>query len=163
MKHPKSNLIIDSAALLVYLIVANPAITGIGIHEWLGLGVFVIFLVHVSTHFDWIIDTLRGTTKSPSLARQGNLVVDGLMLAVFMVVTVSGLGISGAVLPAFGLYSEGYYFWAPLHSISAKVLLALFIVHLVVHWRWIYTAARGEKEQKEKEKNNRDVSEGTDC
>lgn len=39
----RRNLVIDIAALAVYLVAANPAVTGIGIHEWLGLGMLVIF------------------------------------------------------------------------------------------------------------------------
>ena len=52
-------------------------------------------------------------------------------------VTVSGIMVSGAVLPALGLYADGYYFWDPLHAIAAKALLALLLVHVVVHWHWL--------------------------
>jgi hypothetical protein len=54
-----------------------------------------------------------------------------------MVVTVSGLMVSRHILPLFGLVAPGYFFWNPLHSISAKVLLALLLVHIVSHWRWL--------------------------
>ena len=32
------NLAVDAVALAVYAVVANPAVTGIALHEWLGLG-----------------------------------------------------------------------------------------------------------------------------
>jgi len=146
MTHAKRNAIVDVVALLVYLIVANPSITGIAIHEWLGIALIVVFIVHAVMHFDIVVDIIKDKRTKPSVARQGNLAVDILILITFMVVTVSGLGISGAVLPAFGVYAEGYYFWAPLHSISAKALLALFIIHIALHWRWIYRVARGERD-----------------
>ena len=57
--------------------------------------------------------------------------------AALAVCAVSGVMVSGAVLPAFGLYAEGYFFWDPLHAASAKVLLALLLVHVAVHWRWL--------------------------
>lgn len=98
-------LAFDVVVLVVYLAAANPAITGIGVHEWLGLGVC--------------------------------LVLDALIAAALAVCAVSGVMVSGAVLPAFGLYAEGYFFWDPLHAASAKVLLALLLVHVVVHWRWL--------------------------
>ena len=59
-----------------------------------------------------------------------------------MTVMVSGLGISGTVLAVFGLYADGYYFWDPLHAIAAKVLLALLLVHVAVHWKWLYSFVR---------------------
>lgn len=120
----KRNLVIDAIALVVYLVVANPSMTGIGLHEWLGLGVLVVFFVHVAV----------ALARKP---RAGNLMVDVLVLVALAVVAVSGLMVSGAVLPAFGFYAEGYYFWDPLHAISAKVLLALLLVHVVAHWKWI--------------------------
>ena len=135
----KRNLAIDAVALIGYLVVANPAVTGIGLHEWLGLGIFVVFFVHVLVHADWVLDAVKAALKSSSWGRTGNLVLDAFILIAFMVVIVSGLFISGAVLPTFGLYADGYYFWDPLHAIAAKALLALLLIHVVVHWKWIIT------------------------
>ncbi|MDO4289622.1 MAG: hypothetical protein Q4C41_00135 [Eggerthellaceae bacterium] len=50
--------------------------------------------------------------------------------------------VSGAVLPAFGLYATGYFFWNPLHAASAKVLLALLLIHVAVNVRRIAAIAR---------------------
>lgn len=133
----KRNLAVDALALAVYLVAANPALTGIGTHEWLGLGVLVVFVVHCALHVDWAADAVRGSRFRPSWARTGNLALGVSIVVVFMVVTVSGVLVSGAVLPALGLYAGGYYFWDPLHAASAKVLLALLLVHVVVHWRWL--------------------------
>ncbi|WP_080799153.1 DUF4405 domain-containing protein [Arabiibacter massiliensis] len=133
----KRNLAIDLAALAVYLVVANPAITGIGLHEWLGLGVFLAFFVHALLHADWAVEAVRGSLAHPSWGRTGNLVLDALIVLAFAACTVSGIMVSGTVLPALGLYAEGYYLWDPLHAMSAKALLALLLVHVVVHWRWL--------------------------
>lgn len=133
----KRNLAVDLVALAVYLVAANPALTGIGLHEWLGLGALLAFLVHAAMHVDWALEALRGSLARPSWARTGNLALDLLVVVAFMACAVSGLMVSGAVLPALGLYAEGYYFWDPLHAASAKLLLALLLVHVVVHWKRI--------------------------
>ena len=65
----RRNLAIDIAALAVYLVAANPAVTGIGIHEWLGLGMLVIFFVHAAMHVDWVIEAVRGSFVRLSWAR----------------------------------------------------------------------------------------------
>ncbi|MFQ7670277.1 MAG: DUF4405 domain-containing protein, partial [Eggerthella lenta] len=130
-------LAVDAACLLVYLVAASPALTGIGIHEWLGLGVLVVFFAHAAMHVDWAVEAVRSAFARPSWARTGNLALDLLIVAAFMMVTVSGIMVSGAVLPALGLYADGYYFWDPLHAIAAKALLALLLVHVVAHWRWL--------------------------
>ena len=131
------NLSIDVAALVVYLVAANPAVTGIGVHEWVGIGVLLAFLVHVAMHVDWVVASVKSAVARPSWVRTGNLVLDALIIVAFMTVTVSGLMVSGAVLAAFGLYADGYYFWDPLHATAAKVLLALLLVHVVAHGKWL--------------------------
>ena len=143
----RRNLAIDIAALAVYLVAANPAVTGIGIHEWLGLGMLVIFFVHAAMHVDWVIEAVRGSFVRLSWARTGNAVLD--LVAVVMVVMVSGVMVSGAVLPALGLYADGYYFWDPLHAMSAKLLLALMLVHVAVHWPWFAKVFKKRKEKHE--------------
>ncbi len=155
----KRNLAVDMVALAVYLVAANPALTGIGVHEWLGLAVFVVLLVHVALHFDWIVETVKGAARAPSATRLGNLVLDVLSLIAFVVVTVSGLGVSGSVFAAFGVYADGYYFWDPLHAISAKVLLALLVVHVAAHWKWLYNVLKKERGGK----NGNDSCEGSDA
>ena len=136
------NLSIDVAALVVYLAAANPALTGVGVHEWLGLGVLVAFLAHVATHVDWVVEAVRGSFAHPSWTRTGNLVLDALIVVALMTAAVSGLMVSGSVLAAFGLYADGYYFWDPLHAVAAKALLALLLVHVAAHWRWVARAFR---------------------
>ena len=138
-------LIIDAVALVLYLVVANPVLIGIVVHEWLALGLFVVVIVHVAMHVDWAIETAKSARSGPSWARTGNLVLDALVLVVFATVTVSGLMVSGAVLQAFGWYAPGYYFWDPLHAVSAKVLLALLLVHVVVHGKWLVSFFKGAK------------------
>jgi hypothetical protein len=146
---PSSNLVIDVIVLVIYLIAANPLITGLALHEWLSLGVVVAFIVHTATHLDWCIDAVRKSFSTPSFSTMGNLLLDSAALLAFIVVTVSGLMVSRFVLPLAGLSSSGYFFWYPLHAISAKVLLALLVVHVVVHIKWLILFIKGRK-RKEK-------------
>lgn len=133
----RKSLIVDLVALAVYLVSANPALTGVPAHEWVGIGVFVVFFVHMVQHVDWVSETVRSMFNHPSAGRIGYFVLDVLILVSFVTCTVSGVLISGTVLRTFGLFADGYFFWDPLHAASAKVLLALLIVHLALHWRWI--------------------------
>ncbi len=144
-----------AACLIAYLAAANPVLTGIPIHEWAGLGLLIAFLVHAAMHVDWMVDTFTASFDGPPWARIGHFVLDALMVAVFATATVSGLLISGSVLQAFGLYAPGYYFWGPLHAVSAKVLMAFLIVHLVVHARWIAGFIRGLKGEHHGDRDDR--------
>lgn len=147
----RNALVVDLIVLVVYLVVANPALTGIGVHEWLGIAAFVAFVAHAAQHGDWVAETARTAFVRPSLGRTGHFVLDALIVVAFMTCTVSGVLVSGAVLPAFGLYADGFFFWDPLHAASAKVLLALLVVHVVAHWRWIAGLFRGSRDKRGQE------------
>ena len=143
----KANALVDSVALVVYAIAANPVVTGLALHEWLGLGIWVVIVVHCAFHVDQITATAKGWANIQP-ARKFNLVVDALMVVALIVCVVSGLLISGTVLRAFGLYADGYYLWNPMHAASAKVLLALILVHLVGHFRQIADLFKQVRERK---------------
>ena len=117
-------LVIDAVALVAYVIVSLPSLTGVAPHEWLGLAVAVVLIVHLAQHLGHVVSSVR-RAASPA-------VLLGIALAVCV---TSGVMVSGAVLPTLGLYAEGYYFWNPLHAVSAKVLLALLLIHLFINVR----------------------------
>lgn len=132
----KRLLAVDVFVLVVYAIAANPLFTGVPMHEWIGLGLFLVFAAHVVMHFDWLAEIFRGISRLRGI-RLGKFVVDVLLVIVLAVCVVSGIMVSGTVLRAFGLYATGYYFWDPLHAVSAKMLLALLLVHVVLNWKVI--------------------------
>ena len=45
MRAPK--VIFDIVLLALYLVAANPALTGVPFHEYLGAGIFVLMVAHV--------------------------------------------------------------------------------------------------------------------
>ncbi len=102
-----------------------PVLTGYGVHEWAGVAACAILLTHAAL-------SLRAGANKVDMA------LDLAVLSVLAVCAVSGALVSGAVLPAFGLYaSAGFFVWSPVHAMSAKVLTALLLVHAVSHGRTI--------------------------
>ena len=121
-------IVFDAVLLAAYALVAVPALTGIGAHEWLGVAVVAALLAHCAR---------RGAAPARGAAAAGRAVLNGLIVVALAACAVSGAMVSGAVLPALGLYARGYFFWDPLHAVSAKVLLALVVVHVALHAKWI--------------------------
>ena len=129
----RRRLAFDGAVLAVYALAANPAVTGVPVHEWAGLGALVLLAAHCAARGMWRGATGRGLALT---------VLNGLVLLALALCAVSGVMVSGTVLPALGLYAEGYYFWDPLHAVAAKLLLALLLVHVAVHVPWIMRAVK---------------------
>ena len=118
----RSHVLFDIVVLAVYVLVANPVLMGIPLHEFLGLGAFVVIAAHVVASADGLGG--RG--------RVGQRVMNPVLLLALAACVLSGVMVSGTVLPSLGLYAMGYHFWDPLHAVAAKVLLAALLVHLVV-------------------------------
>lgn len=131
-------IIFDIAMLIVYLVAAFPVITGIPIHEWVSLGSIVILVAHCSIRG---IFEFASKEKSSGL-RIARIVLNALIMFSLAACAVSGIMISGTVLPTFGVFATGYYLWDPLHALSAKILLALLLVHLVLNGRLLLTMAQ---------------------
>ena len=110
----RNRALFDAVVLVVYLVAANPALTGVPVHEFIG--------VHIVASGDGLAG--RG--------RAGRLALNIVLLVALAACVVSGVMVSGAALPSLGLYATGYSFWDPLHAVAAKVLLAALIVHVVV-------------------------------
>ncbi|MFR5828672.1 MAG: DUF4405 domain-containing protein [Adlercreutzia equolifaciens] len=108
--------------LALYLAATNPALTGVPFHEYLGTGVFVLLVAHVVASGEGLGG--RG--------RWAQRVLNGALLVSLAFCVVSGAMVSGTLLPSLGFYATGYYFWGPLHALSAKVLLAALLVHIVL-------------------------------
>lgn len=118
----RSHVLFDVVVLAVYLLAANPVLTGVPLHEFIGIGAFVVIAAHVVASADGL--TGRG--------RVGQLLLNIVLLLSLAVCVVSGIMVSGTILPSMGLYASGYHFWDPLHAVAAKVLLAALLVHVVV-------------------------------
>lgn len=164
----KKSLAMDAIAFILCVASFVPQATGVAAHEWLGLVASAVFLAHVAMHvkFSRRGKDRRRDNRAPDVPdggamtapvrmaldksfgspfgrlRAANLVIDAALFVVLAVVAVSGLGVSGAVLPTFGLYADGYCLWNPLHAAAAKVLLALLIVHLTLHVRFVAAVLR---------------------
>ena len=140
----RKSLIADAVVLAAYLLAANPAVTGLGVHEWLGLGALAVLVIHLAMHWDWVAEALRHAAHRCG-TRLAKVLLDALLVLVFMVCAVSGVMVSGEVLPALGLYAEGYWLWDPLHIASAKLLLALVILHVAANLRIVAAGLRARR------------------
>lgn len=152
-------IIIDLALLGIYAVSANPAISGLLVHEWVGLGLVLVVFAHYFIHADKIwklpqtnnaradsnfdiakgskpLQPSRSSNKKNLRLHFGKIALNCVILVDFILCALSGLMVSRHILPLLGFVAPGYWFWNPLHVISAKILLALIIVHIVVHLRW---------------------------
>ena len=129
--------IVDLLLFGLFLLVLNVPLTGLAIHEWLGIAIAIALVVHLVQHGDWVATTWRRLVHATSLQNRVNYL---MMIALFVglaSITVSGLLISEAALPWIGYSPGGGPFWLWLHLSSVGWVVALVAVHLALNWRWI--------------------------
>jgi hypothetical protein len=127
--------------------------TWVDIHSWAGLIMLLGVAWHLVMHWDWIICVARRLLVSTSRQARINFSLDAVMFAAFFVVSLSGLivwlflpagGYRGGRNPFYGAtaLSLTRHEWSDLHLWVGLAIMALALVHLVLHWGWITCTAR---------------------
>jgi Domain of unknown function (DUF4405) len=132
---------LDAFLLVAYTLAYSLGFTGIATHEWLGIGLGVVLLVHLTLHWDWVI---RATRKL--LRREGRerfvWLVNLLLLLSMTLCIASGILISEVALPELGITVPASSFWRQMHDTTATLTLILVPIHAALRWRWIAGVAR---------------------
>lgn len=141
-KETRRNLILDGALTLAFLISFKPFVTGLAVHEWLGLAIGAAIAAHAWLHRRWI----GGVSRRLACPLPGRtrlcFVLDAALLLAFGFLIASGLWISQAVLPLLGVRTAPSLTLATAHRLSAYATLGLVAVKLALHGRWIQKALR---------------------
>ena len=137
-----ARLVLDVSVLVGYLVVQNLPATGIPVHEWLSLVVTFGILIHLIWQWDWTVRVVSRFFKKLASLSRFNLFVDILLMVAFVLVMLSGFMVSQSVLPLFGIAVPFGPTWRIIHSLSADVALVVLGVHVGLHWRWLWSAAK---------------------
>ena len=132
---------LDGSILAGFIVAYSFGFTGDVIHEWLGIALGLVLLVHLTLHWDWVLRTSRKLLRRPGQDRLIWLVNLALLFAMTLCIA-SGIMISRSALPTLGIYLATNEFWNRLHIVSAEVTLWLVPVHVALRWRWIVAVGR---------------------
>ncbi len=128
---------VDASFFALFLLVINVPLTGLTIHEWLGITIGAVTVTHLVQHGDWVSSMLQRVLTATSLQNRVNyLMMIGLFVG-FASIIVSGLLISRVALPFIGYTPEGGSFWLWLHLSSVGWVIALVASHVAMNWKWI--------------------------
>lgn len=120
---------VDMVMTVLLLLLMARQITGDSAHEWLGAGMFVLWIVHHSLNRNWYSHLFRGRYTS---ARIMQIIVNAAVLFFMLGLMVSGVILSREVF-AFLPISGGVAFARSLHVVSAFWGFVLMAFHLGLH------------------------------
>lgn len=138
----RTNLWLDILLTAAMLLALAPILTGIALHEWIAIALWIAVGVHLLLHWDWAVNVLRRFAGHLPSAARLNLVLAILFFVALALVMVSGLLISREALPTLGIRLFAGRDWERIHRISADWLVVLTALHVALHWRWIIATAK---------------------
>ena len=139
----KLKIPLDILMTLALLFLMGYQFWGDAAHEWVGAGMFLMFIAHHILNGDWYKGLFRGK-YSP--ARVFRLVIDLLLFLAMIGLMVSGLILSRHVLPLRGWMFQGFHwgmsFARLLHMAASYWGFVLMALHLGLHWGMLMGMAR---------------------
>lgn len=133
----KLNLLVDIGIFLAFLVAMAPHFSGIAVHEWLGISFGAAIVAHLLLHWQWIVEVTKRFFGKAQWSARVNYVLNVLLFIDITVVTLTGLMISEAALPLFGIRLAPGGAWRMLHTLSADLFVVIVGLHIALHWHWI--------------------------
>ena len=129
---------VDIGMTVALLFLMTYELVGQATHEWLGIGMFVLFVTHHILNRKWNRNLLKGHYTP--------LRIWQTLLVVFVLLCMIGSMVSGVILSrhvlSFLPISGGHSFARSLHMISAYWGFVWMSLHLGLHWSMMVTMAR---------------------
>jgi hypothetical protein len=113
-------------------------LTGLALHQWLGVAGGLLAGYHLVLHWDWVKSVARRWFGRTSRQARIYFLVDaGLMLGLALIVA------TGVVISSWlSLALENYSAWRNAHVAASIVTLLLVVGKIGLHWRMIVNAIR---------------------
>jgi len=129
----KIQILVDSVLGVAFLLAFQPRFTGQAVHEWMGLGLGAVVLVHLLLGWKWMVSVgqklLGGLPGRTRVLYAVNLA----LLAAFIGAGVTGVLVSKVVFA----HAEGNRILMGLHKLFGNGLLVLMGLHLALNWQWV--------------------------
>ena len=120
-------------------------LTGLVLHEWLGIATVGMVLTHLLFAWSWIASQSRRLFSLKSIRARINYLVNLSLFAAVTAVIYSGIVISQKGIPALtGRNSppEMDWRWDTLHIQFSAAVIMLAGFHLAINWEWVLAAGQ---------------------
>ena len=137
MKKNTIKIILDIIMLIAFIFLMEPWATGLYLHEWAGILVVAVFIIHLILNWIWIkVSTGNIFRKMPSRNRF-KYILNWLILVGFTLVVYSGMKIAKLIDFSWLGMEGSMRFWRFGHTSFSFITLILVAIHLGLNWQWI--------------------------
>lgn len=131
-------LVIDAAMTVVLILLMSFERIGRAAHEWLGLGMFILFIAHHVLNRKWLRNLPRGRYSALRIFRT---VIAAMVLLCMLGAMVSAVILSREIFGFLHLRG-GRSFARQLHMLAAYWGFTFMSLHLGLHWGMILEMIR---------------------
>ncbi len=133
MDRQQHSWIIDAVLFGGFLLALWLDLTGVNLHQWLGVAIAALAVWHLLAHGKWVKTVTARFFGRTSRQARLYYITDAAMLAGLIVIVVTGLVISTWT----GLTLAIYAAWHGVHVWASVLTLAVLVAKIGLHWRWI--------------------------
>jgi hypothetical protein len=134
----KIRLLLDIVLTAAFLLLMDPKSLGtMAVHEWLGLGICVFFILHKVLNWNWIKTASIGLFGKSPWAVKRNYFLDVFLLLGMSIIVLSGMKIAKTIDFSWLPFTTDPIFWRVSHLSGSMITLAAIGVHIGLHWKWI--------------------------
>jgi hypothetical protein len=134
----QSRWYIDLALFTAFIAAFFLDLTGLGLHQWLGIGVLAISLYHLITHWKWVKSVTSKFFSQSGQQSKFYYLIDAAILLGMLTIIGTGVVISSWL----NLTMIDYPVWRTIHIVASAATLVLTVAKIGLHWRWIVATAR---------------------
>lgn len=126
---------VDVLLLATLLLLFSPRLTGLSIHEWLGVSLGATLIVHLLVSWSWISSGTRRLVSGSNRRARVNYVLNWLLFILILIEVTSGVAISRVVLPSIGIRTINDRSWRALHNLTLNWTMLMLGLHVAMNWR----------------------------
>jgi hypothetical protein len=131
---------LDATMLTLFIILVSWRLTGVSLHEWLGITLTILILAHLLVHWGWVegrVSALRRVSRR----RVGGLLLNTAVFIAMGATIVSGFVVSKVLIPNH-LTPDDYLRWHGLHESASTLTVFLLGLHVAYNWDRIRASLR---------------------
>jgi hypothetical protein len=131
--------VLDAILLLLLCVLEHVPLTGMILHEWLGLALALLIVIHLLLSWAWIAAATKRFLSTASTRTRVNYVLNACLFGAMTATILSGVLISQQAVPALASADAR---WDRLHDFVSNLVVILAGLHLAINWDWLLAAVR---------------------
>ena len=128
---------LDTFLFLVFILLLSPRMTGLALHEILGVIFFIPIIIHLLIAWSWIQNSMKHFFDKIRRRTSVNLCLNTILFILVVVEIVSGIAISQVALPFMGRKTIDDKAWQSLHNQTLNLTKLFVGFHIALNWEWI--------------------------